>query len=91
MENNEIKNVTEETMVAEEVVEETKTNFLTKVGSSVKKNWKKVAVAGAAVAGVGLLVAKAVLSKNNGDDYEPADGFLGEDDFEEPEVSDEIE
>lgn len=69
--NEEIKNVTEETMV-EEAVEmvETKTNFLTKVGSGVKKHGKKIAVAGAAVIGVGLLVAKAVLKKNDGNDYE---------------------
>lgn len=69
--NEEIKNVTEETMV-EEAVEmvENKTNFLTKVGSGVKKHGKKIAVAGAAVIGVGLLVAKAVLKKNDGNDYE---------------------
>lgn len=69
--NEEIKNVTEETMV-EEAVEmvEKKTNFLTKVGSGVKKHGKKIAVAGAAVIGVGLLVAKAVLKKNDGNDYE---------------------
>lgn len=70
--NEEIKNVTEETMVGEavEVVVEPKTNFLTKVGSGVKKHGKKIAVAGAAVIGVGLLVAKAVLKKNDGNDYE---------------------
>lgn len=81
--NEEIK-VTEETMAAEETVE-TKANFLQKVGAGVKKHGKKIAVAGAAVIGIGLLVAKAALKKNDGDSYDEA-CFEDEDVFEAEEV-----
>lgn len=85
MENKEIK-VTEETMVAEGVVEETKTNFLQKVGAGVTKHGKKIAVAGAAVLGIGLIVARAALKKNVDDNYDEA-SFEDEDDFEAEEVT----
>ena len=79
----EIKNVTEETVVEETV--ETKANFLQKVGAGVKKHGKKIAVAGAAVVGIGLLVAKAALKKNDNGDCDEA-CFEDEDVFEAEEV-----